>query len=474
MMFPDVITPFSIKRFKSHFLLVNALGRWVLLEPAAYHHFLRGTLARTSVQELKEQGIFYDFKRFDCVDEHMINSIKPYFGGPHLHIIPITAGCNLDCVYCRTSMARSTGPPNPSFDKLTRIVDFALSGPQQKIFLEFGIGEPLLRPKILLRLMHYSERSARQNNKEIVFKVTTNGTRFNESIINEFGKLGVQIGISLDGPRSIHDRQRPSKDGMSSYEATSNWIQVLLKKNYPRISPSVTVTRWNIDHISEIIDEYVKIGLESISFRFVGCQGSAIGSKDSILVKNDMIQKHLPKALRKIIKLNTQGVRLRETYLSLFCQKIFDAVQPAHTELMSPCGFAIGQLAYSSDGTIYGCEECLSATKFPLGNVERDTLASILSRPIVGTVLKHSFLDNLACVPCSYLPFCGQCPVITFQQSNSFLPIRVHSNRCATTRIYCDFIFNSIMNQDPAFLAYCENFGYSWKSLDNFITKSIH
>jgi radical SAM protein with 4Fe4S-binding SPASM domain len=472
MAYPDIITPFTIKRLKSHFLLVNALGRWALLKPAAYHGFLRGTLPEESVQELTEQGIFYDLERLDCVDQHMINSISPYLNGPHLHIIPITTGCNLDCVYCRTSDARTVGPVNPSFNKLTQIVDFSLSGSQRRLFLEFGIGEPLLRPKVLLRLMRYAKRSGQRNGQEIAFKLTTNGTHFDESMIHEFEKLGVQIGISLDGPKPLHDRQRPSRDGHSSYTATSNWIKFLLENNYPKLSASVTVTRWNIVYLSEIIDEYINLGLGSIAFRFVGCQGRATDDIESIRVSNDSIRKYLPKALRRIVELNAQGIRLRETYLSLFCEKIFNDVQPAHTELMSPCGFAVGQLAYASDGTIYGCEECLSATQFPLGHVESDSVISIKYHPIVETVLKHSFLDNLTCTPCSYMPFCGQCPVITYQHANRFLPVKVHSNRCMTTKIYCDFIFNSIITKDPAFLAYCENFGYSWQNFCDLIVKS--
>jgi uncharacterized protein len=474
MTFPGLITPFAIKRHKSHFLLVNGLGCWTLARPDAYHQLLRGILSSDSVLALIEQGVLYDYEKPDCVDEHFLNSMKPYLGGPHLHIIPVTTDCNLNCVYCRTSKTRASASVNPPLPRLTRMIDFILSGPQPKVFLEFGIGEPLLRPEILLELMRYAKRLAQRKKKEIVFKVTTNGTRLKESIIDVFAKNKVQIGFSLDGPKLLHDRQRPSLDGSSSYDAVSSWIRDLLKGNYPKISSSVTVTRWTIAHLGEIVDEYVRLGLESISLRFVGCQGRAEDRHRTLLVNNAMIRKYLPQTLRKIVDLNKQGVRLRETYLSLFCEKILKAIQPAHTELMSPCGFAIGQLAYSSDGTIYGCEECLAAMKFPLGHVETDSLNSVLAHPIVGTVLRHSFLDDLACTPCPYRPFCGQCPVIAYQQSNSFLPMSVRSNRCATTRIYCDFIFDSIMNRDPAFRAYCHNFDYRWRSFDSIITKGGH
>ena len=474
MTFPDILTPFATKRFKSRFLLINGLGCWTLVRPDAYHQLLRGTLSPDSVIMLTEQGVLHDYEKSDCLDEHFLNFIKPYLGGPHLHIIPVTTGCNLNCVYCRTSKTRASASINPPLHRLTRIIDFILSGPQPKVFLEFGIGEPLVRPQILLELMRYAKRLAQRKKKEIVFKVTTNGTRLKKSIIEVFAKYKVQIGLSLDGPKLLHDRQRPSLDGSSSYEAVSSCIRVLLKGNYPKISSSVTVTRWTIAHLGEIIDEYVRLGLESVGLRFVGCQGSAEDNQETLLVNNAMIRKYLPQALRRIVELNRQGVRLRETYLSLFCEKIFQAIQPAHTELMSPCGFAIGQLAYSSDGTIYGCEECLSAMKFPLGHVETDTLTSVLSQPIVGTVLRHSFLDDLACTPCPYRPFCGQCPVIAYQQSGSFLPMSRRSNRCATTQIYCDFIFDSIINRDSAFRAYCQNFNYRWQDFDSIITKAGH
>jgi radical SAM protein with 4Fe4S-binding SPASM domain len=368
-------------------------------------------------------------------------------------------------------MRSRASPVNPPIETLKKIVDFALSCPHPEPTLEFGIGEPMLRPRVLVDLIRYARRVAGEMATYPDIRVTTNGTRCSEAIIRQLVENDVRIAISLDGPKDLHDRQRPSVDGQSSHEAASRWIRALVEQGYRKVNASVTVTRWNIEHLGDVVAEYVDTGLPSITLRFVGCQGSALQSQDSVLVDNQTIRRYLPDALRTITTLNGKGVRLLETYLSLYCRMLFDRDRPAMTELMSPCGFAIAQLAYAPDGHVFGCEECMSAGLAPLGHIARDNLSSMLSQPIVRQILERSFLDDLACVPCPYLPFCGQCPVLQHHRSNSFLPIKAHSNRCTITKVYLDFIFTAISSDDPAFRAYCDNWGHAWHSVDGITTK---
>jgi radical SAM protein with 4Fe4S-binding SPASM domain len=181
-----------------------------------------------------------------------------------------------------------------------------------------------------------------------------------------------------------------------------------------------------------------------------------------MLLTKEALGRALPQALHRVVELNARGTRLREAYLSFYCQQVFGSHRETMTELMSPCGFGIAQLAYSPDGRIFGCEEYMSAGMPALGHVAKDTPSFVVRHPTVREVLEKSFLEDLACASCAFVPYCGQCPALAKQHTRSFLPVKALSLRCAMTMEYLTFIFERAAVDDPALRGYCERFGHGW------------
>lgn len=124
-------------------------------------------------------------------------------------LIP-TMDCNLACSYCFAStrpqaiMSRSVAE--------RAIERFFPSGPADISF--FG-GEPFLA----WDLVQHVERITRDRARKL--HVTTNGTLFNAERVAFMRDCDMSILVSLDGPRHIHDVNRPTRGGSGS------WVSVI-------------------------------------------------------------------------------------------------------------------------------------------------------------------------------------------------------------------------------------------------------
>jgi radical SAM protein with 4Fe4S-binding SPASM domain len=361
-------------------------------------------------------------------------------------------------------MRAASARRNPTLDELKRIVDFALAFPLKRQTLELGVGEPTLRIETMFEVISYAEGVAERLGKQVEIRLTTNGVLLDDETVERLVAHGVHISISIDGPADLHDRLRPPSVGQGgSFAPAARWIARLSRDpRRPKVTASTTLTGWNVGRLDEIIDLYVELGVERVALRPVGAQGAATSRGDGMLLTREALRRALPQALRRIVDLNAMGKGLREGYLSFYCQQVFGSHRETMTELMSPCGFGIAQLAYSPDGRVFGCEEYMAAGLPALGHVEQDTPASVVGHPTVREVLEKSFLDDLACASCAFVPYCGQCPALAKQHTGTFLPVKALSIRCAMTTVYLTFIFERAAVDDPALRGYCEKHGHGW------------
>ncbi|MBI4646033.1 MAG: hypothetical protein HY738_05405 [Bacteroidia bacterium] len=101
--------------------------------------------------------------------------------------------------------------------------------------------------------------------KKFTFVATTNGTILNNKILNVFQKYGSEIFISLDGPENVHNRNRPYRNGKSSFKMVMSKVKLLDKYNI-NYSFRPTITS-DCDNLLEIIDLFEKLKT-SFSFKF--------------------------------------------------------------------------------------------------------------------------------------------------------------------------------------------------------------
>ena len=86
-----------------------------------------------------------------------------------------------------------------------------------------------------------------KGNKDVTYSITTNATLLTDEIIDFFKQYEVEVTISLDGPKEIHNSKRIAAiDGRGSFEQVikslkkikSRWEQCSEKVNFNSVMSS--------------------------------------------------------------------------------------------------------------------------------------------------------------------------------------------------------------------------------------------
>ncbi len=136
--------------------------------------------------------------------------------------LQVTQQCNLRCSYCIYSgnyYNRSHSNRRMSEELAKKAINFLIehSKDVKTINIAFYGGEPLLELELIKKCISYAEEKA--EGKNLTFSITTNGTLVSDEIIEYFQKYDINLLISLDGPKDVHDRNRIfASNGRGSFE----------------------------------------------------------------------------------------------------------------------------------------------------------------------------------------------------------------------------------------------------------------
>ena len=153
-----------------------------------------------------------------------------------LLIKPASGLCNMRCRYCfYTDEAANRSTPNMgimSLDTMHTLVDKAMAYADGSCAFVFQGGEPSLAGIEFFRA--FSERvNTHPNPKhlQISYCFQTNGYAIDEQWCQWFAENKVLVGISLDGPKEIHDRYRVDTAGKGTFNKVMQTIRLLKKHN---------------------------------------------------------------------------------------------------------------------------------------------------------------------------------------------------------------------------------------------------
>lgn len=119
--------------------------------------------------------------------------------------------CDLACGYC--FLALNSGKPVVLSQKdAASAVDGLLKREGALARVTILGGEPLLHPELAMQIA----RRARAGGAKVT--LVTNGTHAAPGLVSELCALGVEIGVSVDGPAETHDRHRRLAGGAPSHE----------------------------------------------------------------------------------------------------------------------------------------------------------------------------------------------------------------------------------------------------------------
>ena len=143
--------------------------------------------------------------------------------GFHLLAKPTGAICNLDCTYC-FFLSKEMLYPGSRFRMadalletyIRQLIDAHAGAPE--VTVAWQGGEPtLMGVEFFRRSLEYQRRHTRPGQR-VVNTIQTNGTLIDDEWARFFRENGFLVGISIDGPRDLHDAYRVDKGGKPTFD----------------------------------------------------------------------------------------------------------------------------------------------------------------------------------------------------------------------------------------------------------------
>ena len=441
---------FNFEEKNGKYLITNDIGKYSFLSKQQFNKLIqKKELDDTTMKELIEKGFIFNINDeiFASKQALELRRAKEYLLVPTtLHIFVVSKNCNFNCIYCQAGQLDSKEEFYMSKEVAKKAVDIALESPSRYLTFEFQGGEPLTNFDTIKYIIEYSKSNGKDKNIE--YNLVSNLTLLTDEMIGFFKENDVSICTSIDGNRQLQNTNRPYK-GKDSYNETINKFKKL-KENQIKVNAIETTTKYNLDKSKELVDEYIKLGLNSIFIRPLTKLGKADKNWNKIGYSSTDFLSFYKKTLDYIIEKNKVGIFLSEGHSSIFLRKILLNEPVNYMELRSPCGGAIGQTAYYYDGNIYTCDEGrmlseMGNDSFKLGNVFENNYKDLMQSDCTKTMCIASCLECLPyCNSCVYMPYCGACPVINLAQDNNIFARNPNEYRCEIYKGILDILFEYI------------------------------
>ncbi len=171
-----------------------------------------------------------------------------YSAASTLYLLP-NEKCNFHCKYCYSAKGRSK--EEMSFEVMKKAIDYFMDPCRKASKVRnisfFGGGEPTLSWELVIKGTEYAEKLALENNIEIQFCISTNGSVLTEEMIEFYKKHRFQIQVSFEVLKEIQELQR------GSYDIVDRNIKRLLEEKINCIIRS-TITIENVDLIPQMVE----------------------------------------------------------------------------------------------------------------------------------------------------------------------------------------------------------------------------
>jgi His-Xaa-Ser system radical SAM maturase HxsB len=450
---------FRFRQLGGKYLLTNDCGSWELLSPPDFEKFVAGKLPRTGkiYAALQSKGFVRNNTDFDGLIGRWAQRNDFLKFGPSLHIVVVTLRCDHACVYCQTSAHRSQDKSldmTPATAK--KVVDCIFAGPSPLVTIEFQGGEPLLNWPAVKTVVEHARKKEKQTGKKAIINLVSNMANMTGERFDFLHAQGVNFCTSIDGPEKIHNRNRVYTEG-NSHACATGWFKKIQEKTSGQLYQAdalLTVSRATLENWKAVIDEYESMGARGISLRFLSPMGMAVETWSKIGYTPDEFLAFYEKSLDYILEINRKKRTFFENSAVLFLLKILSDSDPNFMDLRSPCGGAVGQIAYNYDGKVFTCDEArmlneMGDDSFCIGDIAKDSYSDIINKPAVKCLVTASCTDlQPACSQCAYKPYCGVCPVINYASEHDLFARMPCNSRCKLYKGMLDMLFTRLDRPD--------------------------
>lgn len=311
--------------------------------------------------------------------------------------------CNLDCAYCyylSKEMLYPGGQFRMTEDVLEAYLKQLLYAQRHlpEVSVAWQGGEPTLRGLDFYRRSVELIEELKQSNQEVVYSIQTNGTRIDDRWAAFFKKHNFLVGISIDGPTSMHDAYRVNRRGegtfdrvLAGYEylrAHGVGVNVLCTVHTANQEHPLEIYRFFRDELEAKFIQFIPIversteaflPLSNLRWSMRAGKERVVYHQEGTLVTDRSVD---PQAFgRFLTEIFDEWVR--HDVGTVFVQHFDVALaswyngQPGLCNFAETCGRAV---AMEHNGDVYACDHYVESD-YRLGNIMETPLPDLLESP---------------------------------------------------------------------------------------------
>ena len=354
----------------------------------------------------------------------------------HVMAKPIGPICNLNCTYCfylsKENLLQCEGQWRMSDEILESFIRQFIEGQDYPtLSVTWQGGEPTLLGLDFFRKVVALEKKYCPQSKHIENVLQTNGTLLDEKWCQFLKSHRFLVGLSIDGPRDLHDAYRVTKGGGPTFDKVFAAAK-LLKKRGVKFNTLTVVNRLNVKRpldvyrflTREVGSTYLQLipCVEPKDFRttapqrwdteklpVIGTPAAKPGSPDSIVTDWSVDPDDFGEFLCKVFDewhRKDLGRVLVDLFESAVAQWMGLPAQRCITAEF--CGKGV---AMEHDGSVYSCDHYVYP-EYRLGNIhERPIFEMVFSRRQMDFGFAKRDALPQYCRECKFLFACwGECP----------------------------------------------------------------
>ena len=324
----------------------------------------------------------------------------------HVMLKPRGAICNLDCSYCYY-LAKELLYPGSRFRMASDLLEdytrqYIEAQRVPEVTFAWQGGEPTLMGLDFFRLAMRFQQKYQRPGMHIQNTLQTNGTTLDDEWCSFFREYNFLIGLSLDGPRAMHDAYRVDKGGKPSFDRVMKGVD-LLKKHGVEFNILTTLHAANVDHPLEVY-HFLR---DEVGTQFMQFIPIVEPEKETHVQGEDAVTSRSVTARQYgdfLIAVFDEWVRrdVGRVYV-----QIFEVALAAWTG--APKGLCIFEetcgtaLAMEHNGDVYSCDHFVEPT-YKLGNLKQ--------RPLLAMVNSQQQQQFGQAKRDSLPRYCRECPVL--------------------------------------------------------------
>ena len=317
----------------------------------------------------------------------------------YFHVLakPTGAVCNLNCTYC-FFLSKEALYPESDFrmhdDLLEIYVRQLIESQPQTVTIAWQGGEPTLMGLDFFRRSVALVEQYRRPGQQVEHTIQTNGTRLDGAWCEFFKEHRFLVGLSVDGPRELHDRYRVDKGGKGTFDQVMRGWE-LLKKHGVECNILCTVHAGNAGHALEVY-RFFRDGLCAGFMQFIPIVERV--NADLVPLANlgwgarpGEVRPLYRQAGDRVTERSVRPEQLGRFLIDVFDEwvrhdvgrvyvQLFDVTLGAHVGQYSLCVFSPtcgDAVALEHTGDLYSCDHFVEPD-YLLGNIREATMAEMV------------------------------------------------------------------------------------------------